>query len=220
MSDRKPLTFLERVASGGVDPAADRSRILPFRRDPGFGGHGLGPMRKSLAALGLLFVLGLLGLSFANKPPATLPPTIDFVGFLPPDDEGNGETRRASFTVTNSCPRAISVARFQVDLFTNGGWEMHSKFVSGVLSKSSPNPKTHLFLEPGARETLIVDCPEGRRWRIGAIYSSENFGILAGVARIRLAYRIRDWDVLQNPTFRSFGGSTTLQSEAVPAGPE
>lgn len=177
-------------------------------------------MRKSLAALGLLFVLGLLGLSFANKPPATLPPTIDFVGFLPPDDEGKGETRRASFTVTNSSPRAIAVGIFHVDVFTNGGWQIHSNYISGALIKSSPSPQMPLLLDPGSSETLIVDCPKGRRWRIGAIYSSQNSGIPAVFGRIRSAYQFRDQGVLWRPRFRSFARSGSFQSEAIPAGPE
>ena len=177
-------------------------------------------MRKCLAALGLLFVTGLLGLYFATKPPATLPPTIHFVEFLPPDDEGNGETRRASFTVTNSSPRTIVVGVFQVDVFTNGGWQIHSNYISGALIKSSPSPQMPLFMDPGASETLIVDCPERGRWRIGALYSSQNSGIPAVFGRIRGAYRLRDRGVLWRPRFRSFARSGSFRSDAVPAGPE
>lgn len=175
-------------------------------------------MRKSLAALGLVFSLGLAGLFLAHKPWATLPPTVNFVGFLPPDDWGKLETRKAAFTVTNWSPRCIAVGRFQVETFTNGVWQMHSNYVAGALIKSIESPNLPLLLDSGASETLVVDCPEGRRCRIRALYSSQNSGIRSVFARIRVAYRVRDWGVLRSTNFQYFVGPASFESDAIPEG--
>jgi hypothetical protein len=181
-------------------------------------------MRKSLAALGLVFFLVFFGLYFAQQPRATLPPTVVFVGFLPPDDWRNWESRnrKAVFKMTNSTLRCICASTFTVEVFTNGGWQMHSFFRAGTLIKSSPTPHWPLFLEPGASETLALDAPEGRHWRLATSYTSENFGIRALLARIRAVRQDqnRDWGVLWRKRFRSFEGLVPVQSDAIPAGPE
>ena len=177
-------------------------------------------MRKLFAALGLVAFVGLLGLFFFEERPATLPPTLNFVEFLPPDGWENRGTRRAAFAVTNSSPRSIAVVNLQVDVFTNGIWQAHSNYVAGVVAKANPSQNTVVFLDSGSSETVVVDCPAGRRCRLGVIYSSQSSGIQALFARIRFAYLHRDWEILRNPSFRSFTRRISLQSEAVPEGHE
>lgn len=169
-----------------------------------------------------MFFLGMVGLYFVHKPRATLPVTVNFVEFLPGDDKGNGETRRAVFKLTNSTPWCIAVPRFQVEVFTNGGWQIHSNYLAGALIKPRQWPNMHLLLDPGESETLVVDCPKSGGWRIGASYLSEESGIQAVFARIQAVRQrpARDWGVLWRPGFRSFNISGSIHSDAIPEGPE
>lgn len=170
-----------------------------------------------------MFFLGMLGLYFVQKPKASLPPTVNFIGLLPPDDWRNWESPnwKAVFKMTNSTPRCICVGAFQVEVFTDSSWHLQSFLPAGTLVKSSPSPHWPLFLEPGASETLVVDSPEARRWRLAASYSSENSGIRALVARIRAVRqeKQRDWGVLWRKRFRSFDGVVSVQSDAMEAEP-
>lgn len=75
-----------------------------------------------------------------------------------------------------------------------------------------------LILEPGTSEALVVDCPEGYRWKIGGVYSSEHSGIRDVIGRIQLAYREKDLRLLGATNSRSFSVSGFLQSDAIPEG--